>query len=48
MNAMNMHTPQATDMQITLVYPICKLGAVVSTVLDNMAQIFWFSHPGMG
>ena len=42
MNAMNMYTLRATDMHIRVLYPVCKLGPVVSTALDTTAQIHWF------
>ena len=40
MNVMNVYTPRPTDIQIRVLYPVCKLGPVLSTALDTMAQIY--------
>ena len=48
MNAISLYPPWATDIQIRVLYPICKLGPMVYTASDTTAQTHWFLHPGVG
>ena len=43
-----MYTPWTTNIQIKMLYPICKLSSVVSTAFYTTGKIHWFSHPNVG